>query len=90
MGVNNLSEICRQLIAHGLPGNTPAALVEKATLPDERCITGTLADLPQLALSHGVKPPALIMVGGVVGLRAQLMPGAALARIPRESEAAQA
>jgi hypothetical protein len=30
------------------------------------------------------------MVGGVVGLRAQLMPGAALARIPRESEAAQA
>ncbi|MDP2405448.1 uroporphyrinogen-III C-methyltransferase [Hydrogenophaga sp.] len=90
MGVNNLSEICRQLIAHGLPGDTPAALVEKATLPDERCITGTLADLPELALSHGVKPPALIMVGGVVGLRAQLMPGAALARIPRESEAAQA
>lgn len=74
MGVNNLPQICRQLIAHGLQADTPAALVEKATLPDERCITGTLADLPQLALTHGVKPPALIMVGGVVSLRAQLMP----------------
>ena len=75
MGVNNLPQICRQLIAHGLPGDTPAALVEKATLPEERCITGTLAELPQLAVAHGVKPPALIMVGGVVSLRAQLMPG---------------
>ena len=75
MGVSNLPEICRQLVAHGLPGDTPAALVEKATLPDERCITGTLADLPVLAVAHGVKPPALIMVGGVVSLRAQLMPG---------------
>lgn len=74
MGVNNLPDICRQLVAHGLPADTPAALVEKATLPDERCITGTLADLPALAQAHGVKPPALIMVGGVVSLRAELMP----------------
>lgn len=74
MGVNNLAEICRQLIAHGLPPHTPAALVEKATLPDERCITGTLAKLPALAEEHGVTPPALIMVGEVVSLRAQLMP----------------
>ena len=65
-----------QLIAHGLPDTTPAALVERATLPEERCITGTLADLPALAKQHGVKPPALIMVGAVVALRAELMPAA--------------
>lgn len=76
MGVNNLPEICRQLMAHGLPGDTPAALVEKATLPDERCITGTVAELPSLALRFQVRPPALIMIGGVVLVRAQLMPGA--------------
>ena len=76
MGVNNLPEICRQLIAHGLSPQTPAALVEKATLPDERCITGTLAELPALALRHQVRPPALIMVGGVVSVRAQLVPSA--------------
>src|SRR3990167_2341477 len=82
MGVHNLPEICRQLIAHGLPAHTPAALVEKATLPEERCITGTLADLPQLALTHGVKPPALIVVGGVVCLRAQLAPPPARQQAP--------
>lgn len=76
MGVNNLPEICRQLMAHGLPGDTPAALVEKATLPDERCITGTVAELPSLALRHQVRPPALIMIGSVVSVRAQLMPSA--------------
>lgn len=81
MGVNNLPEICRQLVAHGLQADTPAALVEKATLPEERCITGTLADLPALAVSHGVKPPALIMVGGVVSLRAQLQPSEHLAAL---------
>ena len=72
MGVNNLPEICQQLMAHGLPEDTPAALVERATMPEERCITGTLADLPALAVTHGVKPPALIMIGGVVSVRAQL------------------
>ena len=77
MGVNNLPEICRQLIAHGLSPQTPAALVEKATLPEERCITGTLAELPALALRHQVRPPALIMIGGVVSVRAQLIPAAA-------------
>ena len=72
MGVNNLPEIARQLQAHGLPGHTPAALVEKATLPEERCITGTLSELPALALRHQVRPPALIMIGEVVSLREQL------------------
>jgi uroporphyrin-III C-methyltransferase len=72
MGVNNLPEICRQLTAHGLAGDTPAALVEKATLPDERCVTGTLAELPSLALQHQIRPPALIMIGSVVSLHTQL------------------
>ncbi|WP_310564854.1 uroporphyrinogen-III C-methyltransferase [Hydrogenophaga sp.] len=85
MGVNNLPEICRQLVAHGLPGDTPAALVEKATLPDERCITGTVAELPSLALRHQVRPPALIMIGSVVSVRAQLMPTTAPAATTAEA-----
>lgn len=83
MGVNNLPEIVRQLQAHGLSGQTPAALVEKATMPDERCITGTLCELPALALRHQVRPPALIMIGDVVRLREQLVlaPAAAQALV---------
>ena len=80
MGVSNLPEICNQLIAHGLPADTPAALVERATQPEERCITGTLSSLPALAKTHGVKPPALIMVGAVVALRAALGQGAVQAQ----------
>ena len=45
-------------------------------MPEERCITGTLDDLPALAITQGVKPPALIMVGAVVTLHHELGPEA--------------
>jgi uroporphyrin-III C-methyltransferase len=78
MGVGSLPVICRKLVEHGLPADTPAALVERATLPDERCITGTLATLAALAVAHQVKPPALIIIGQVVSLRAVLGQAAAV------------
>ncbi len=89
MGVSNLPEICRQLVAHGLPADTPAALVERATQPEERCVTGTLATLPALARTHGVKAPALIMVGAVVALREELGQPAAARRAERLHASAQ-
>jgi uroporphyrin-III C-methyltransferase len=75
MGIGNLLVICAELVRHGLPQDTPAALVEQASLPGQRCIEGTLQSLPQLALQHRVRPPALIVVGGVVALRPQLLKG---------------
>lgn len=69
MGVATLPVICTQLVAHGLPADTPAAVVERATLADERCIVGTLDTLPGLVQTHQVKPPALIIVGQVVSLQ---------------------
>lgn len=75
MGIGTLPIICQQLQAHGLAADTPAALVERASLPNQRCITGTLAQLPQLAQEHGIQAPALIIIGHVVSLHAQLQPG---------------
>ena len=72
IGVATLPLICAQLIAHGLSPDTPAAVVERATLPSQRCVAGTVQTLPTLALLHGVKAPALVMIGGVVGVREQL------------------
>jgi uroporphyrin-III C-methyltransferase len=69
MGVATLPTICAQLIAHGMDPATPAAIVERATAPDERCITGSIATLPTLAQVHRVRPPALIVIGTVVSLQ---------------------
>ncbi|WP_088280821.1 uroporphyrinogen-III C-methyltransferase [Ideonella sp. A 288] len=72
MGVGTLPTVCARLVEHGLPADTPAATIERATRPDQRTVVGTLATLPSLARLHGVKPPALIIIGGVVSLHATL------------------
>lgn len=69
MGIGTLPTIVAQLLAHGLAPDTPAALIERATTARERCVTGTIATLPQLAVSEHVQPPALIVIGHVVSLR---------------------
>lgn len=66
MGVSALAEICAGLVARGLALSTPCVLVEKATLPEQRIVEGTLATLPGVAVAAGVRAPALLIVGEVV------------------------
>ena len=72
MGLTGLSIITKQLIAHGLASDTPIALVESATLPEQRVVTGTLSTIEKCAAQVDIKPPTLIIVGGVVSLHEQL------------------
>jgi uroporphyrin-III C-methyltransferase/precorrin-2 dehydrogenase/sirohydrochlorin ferrochelatase len=72
MGVHGLASICEGLADNGLPPDTPAALVEKATLPAQRVVEGTLASLAEKASREKIKPPALLIVGEVVRLRPRL------------------
>lgn len=72
MGLVGLPVICRELINHGRAADTPAALVQQGTTPQQRVFTGTLADLPQLVAEHEVHAPTLVIVGEVVLLREKL------------------
>ena len=72
MGLHGLPVLCRQLIAHGLPAATPAAIVQQASTPNQRVLTGTLETLPDLTVSANLTPPTLIIVGHVVKLHQRL------------------
>jgi uroporphyrin-III C-methyltransferase/precorrin-2 dehydrogenase/sirohydrochlorin ferrochelatase len=72
MGLLGIDVLCRELVAHGLPASTPAALIQQGTTAQQRVLAGDLANLPELVHRGGVKAPTLIIVGEVVRLREQL------------------
>jgi len=72
MGLHDVDMLCRQLVAHGLPATTPAALIQQGTTPQQRVLTGDLATLPDIVHNGNVKAPTLIIIGEVVRLRDQL------------------
>ncbi len=65
MGVAHLQRICARLRAAGARATLPAALIERATLPGQRLLRGTLANIARLAQRAAVSPPALLVVGEV-------------------------
>jgi uroporphyrin-III C-methyltransferase/precorrin-2 dehydrogenase/sirohydrochlorin ferrochelatase len=68
MAVSNLEKIAVSLIDHGRPASTPAAVVENASLPEQRIIRGTIGDIAELAVAAVVVPPAVVIIGSVVRL----------------------
>jgi uroporphyrin-III C-methyltransferase/precorrin-2 dehydrogenase/sirohydrochlorin ferrochelatase len=72
MGLLGLPTLCANLVAHGLPAATPAAIVQQGTTDAQRVVTGTLESLPAAAAAAMLQPPTLIIVGDVVRLRERL------------------
>jgi len=72
MGLHGVGELCKQLVQHGLPATTPAALVEKGTTQQQRVHIGDLTTLPELVARNKVEAPTLIIVGEVVKLHDKL------------------
>jgi uroporphyrin-III C-methyltransferase/precorrin-2 dehydrogenase/sirohydrochlorin ferrochelatase len=70
MGVGKLEHLVARLRAAGTPDTLAAALVERATLPEQRVLRGTLADIAELGSRAGVTAPALLIVGEVVAASA--------------------
>ncbi|WP_075187958.1 siroheme synthase CysG [Teredinibacter haidensis] len=72
MGLKGLEQICTKLIQYGKSADTPAALVERGTLPQQVVHSGTLASLPALIATREVHAPTLLIIGDVVKLQAKL------------------
>jgi uroporphyrinogen III methyltransferase/synthase len=72
MGVRKLESLMELLIAHGRAPECPAAVVQSASLPQQRTVVATVATIAAAAREAGIGMPALTIVGEVVGLREQL------------------
>ncbi|HEX6961536.1 MAG TPA: uroporphyrinogen-III C-methyltransferase, partial [Lacipirellula sp.] len=69
MGVTSAAKWSGALLAHGKPGETPVAVVRRASWPQQETLRTTLADLPQMLADRALRPPALIIVGESAGVR---------------------
>jgi uroporphyrin-III C-methyltransferase len=72
MGVGRLATITANLIAHGRPANTPAAVIHWGTTCAQQTIVGSLATIAAEVARAGLEPPATLVVGEVVRLRERL------------------
>jgi uroporphyrinogen III methyltransferase/synthase len=72
MGMRNLPEIVGKLIEHGRRPDTPAAVINNGTQPEQRTVTGTLQDIVDKVTEAALSSPAVIVVGDVVRLRDKL------------------
>lgn len=72
MGLVGLTQICEQLIAHGVSPAMPVAVVQQGTTQRQKVVTATLADLSEKVAAAGLKPPCLTIIGEVVQLREKL------------------
>ncbi len=76
MGATEAASVRDRLLDAGMPPNTPVAIVENGTRPDEKVSAGRLSDLARLAATHsrGEAGPSLIIVGEVAAYAARSQP----------------
>ncbi|WP_135303917.1 uroporphyrinogen-III C-methyltransferase [Haloarcula amylovorans] len=73
MGVGKLPDYTAALHEAGMDPETPVALVERATWPDQRVATGTLETIVDVRDAKDIEPPAITVIGTVAGQRARVV-----------------
>ncbi len=68
MGVEMLSHITQQLLSGGLHPDTPAAVIQQGTVPQQRVVTDTLVGIAEHAWAARITSPAVVVIGAVVAL----------------------
>jgi uroporphyrin-III C-methyltransferase len=83
MGMKKLREISAVFLGEGC-GNMPAAIIQHASLPNQKIVTGTAGRLFEMGAANSLTHPAIIVIGAVVGLKESAAPAAAVSsRISR-------
>ncbi len=72
MGWDSLGRTIQQLTTHGLPLQTPAALVQWGTETYQRTVEGTLENVLERGREEGLQPPVVAIFGPVVELRQKI------------------
>ncbi len=66
MTVRSLDRVTTELMARGMPADTPATVVEKGTTPEQRIIEADLASVARTSAAYRVRSPAILFVGDAV------------------------
>ena len=69
MGIENLENIVKNLVANGRSVDTPVAVIQWGTYAKQRTVVGTLSDIVDKCSEAGITAPAITIVGNVVKLR---------------------
>lgn len=72
MGLSRIDQIVDELLAAGKPAETPVAVVRWGTRSEQETITGSLRDIAERVRLARLTPPAVIVIGPVVGLREEI------------------
>src|SRR5262249_23906447 len=72
MGMSRIDRIVASLLAEGKSGQTPAAVVQYATLGTQHTVVAPLEDLPRRAREEGVAAPALILISPLIAMRDEM------------------
>lgn len=72
MGVKGADALRRGLLEHGMAADTPAAIVQQGTMPEQKTYAGTVGSLTEIVSRHDIKPPSMIIIGEVARLHEKL------------------
>jgi len=68
MGVEMLSHITQRLLSGGLQPDTPAAVIQQGTVPQQRVVKDTIVGIAESAWAARITSPAVVVIGAVVAL----------------------
>jgi len=72
MSLERIGAVASALMKHGRQGDCPISVIADGTMPTQRTIYSTLEDIERRLADEGIQPPAVVVIGGVVTIAAEL------------------